>query len=106
MTNTAIELSKLRTFLANVQTQLKLERIYSLAKDTRIGTLEDLVIKLGYGPSDVKAMEEIIKKNNAYVTTLRKQLRFPSTKDPLKKEIKESEQHKEDMLKLIIEKNI
>jgi len=36
MTNTAMSLSKLRTALSNVQSQLKLEKIYSLAKDNII----------------------------------------------------------------------
>jgi len=62
------------------------------------------VIKLEYEPSDAKEMEEIIKKKNADIEALRKQLKFPSIEDPYTKEIKESVQHKEDMLKLIIEK--
>jgi len=94
MTNIAIELSKLRTYLSNVQTRLKLENISSLAKDTRIKTLEDLVIKMGYDPSDVKAVEEAIKKKKADIAALRKQLKFPSIEDPLAKEIEESEQRK------------
>lgn len=71
MTNTTIELSKLRTSLANVQVQLKLDKNSSLDKDTIIKTLEDLVIKLGYDPNDVKVMEEIIKKKNADIVALR-----------------------------------
>ena len=67
MINIAIEISNLRTSLTNVQTQLKLEKISSSTKDTRIKTLEKLVIKLGYEPSDVKVMEDIIKKKNAYI---------------------------------------
>lgn len=72
MTNTALALSKLRTSLTNVKTQLKLEKISSLAKDTKIKTLEDLVIKLSYDPSDVKAVEEILKKKNAEIPALKK----------------------------------
>jgi len=87
MMNTAIELSKLGAYLSNVQTQLKLENISSLAKDTRFKTLEDLVIKLGYNPSDVKEVEEIIKKKNEDIAALREQLKFPSPDDPLTKEI-------------------
>lgn len=63
-------------------------------------------MKLGYDPSDVKAMEEMIKKNNADIASLRKQLKLPSTEDLLTKVIEESEQHKEYMLKLVIEKTI
>ena len=36
MTNTTMSLSKLRTSLSNVQSQLKLERVSSLAKDNKI----------------------------------------------------------------------
>lgn len=62
MTNTAIALSKLRASLTNVQSQLKLEKISSLGKDTKVKTLEYLVIKLGCNPSDVKSVEDILKK--------------------------------------------
>jgi hypothetical protein len=47
--------------LNNVQTQLKLEKISSFAKDNRIKTLEELVLKIRYDPSNVKAVEEMIK---------------------------------------------
>lgn len=36
----------------------------SFAKDTRIKALEDLVIKLGYDPSDIKVAKEMIKNKN------------------------------------------
>lgn len=104
MKNTAIELSKLITTLINVQTKLKLEKISPLEKVTKIKTLEDLVINLGYDPSDFKAVEEIIKKKkkNAYIKALREQLKLPSTEDPQTKDMDEAEQNIEDMLKLII----
>jgi hypothetical protein len=57
--------SRLQVSLNNVQTQLKLEKISSFAKDNRIKTLEELVLKIGYDPSNVKAVEEMIKKKNA-----------------------------------------
>ena len=106
MTNTAMALSKLRTTLSNVKSQLKIEKISSLEKDNKVKSLEYLVIKIGYDPTDVKVAEEMIKKKNVDITSLRKQLKLPSTKDPQTKEIAESEQHKEEMLKLIIEKNV
>jgi len=53
------------------------------------------VIKIGYDPADVKVVEDIIKKNNVDITSLRKKLKLPSTEDPQTKEIEESEQHKE-----------
>ena len=46
--------SKLQVSLNNVQTQLKLEKISSFAKDNGINTLKELVLKIGYDPSNVK----------------------------------------------------
>lgn len=82
-----------------------MEKISSHAKDSRIKTLEDLVIRLGYDPANVKAAEELIKNKNVDIVTLRKQLKLPATEDPLAKEIIETENHKADMMKLVIEKN-
>jgi hypothetical protein len=72
---------RLQVSLKNVQTQLKLEKISSFAKDNRIKTLEELVLKIGYDPSNVKAVEEMIKKKNADISSLRKQLKLPPTVD-------------------------
>jgi len=62
-----------------------------LSKDNRVKSLEGLMIKIGYDPTDVKAIEDIIKKKNANISALRKQLKLTSTKDPQTKEIEESE---------------
>jgi len=48
-----------------------------LAKDTKIKSLEDLAIKLGYDPKDVKATEEIVRRKNADIDHLGKNLNFP-----------------------------
>jgi len=77
-----------------------------LAKDNRVNSLEDFVIKVGHDPIDVKAIEDNIKNKNADIETLRKHLKLPSIEDPQTEEIAESEQHKEEMIKLIIEKNV
>jgi hypothetical protein len=74
--------SKFWVALNNAQTQLKLEKISSFAKDNRIKTLEELVLKIGYDPANVKATEEMIKKKNADIASLRKQLKLPPTEDP------------------------
>jgi hypothetical protein len=63
---------KLQVSLNNAQTQLKLEKISSFVKDNRIKTLEEMVLKIGYDPSNVKAAEEMIKKKNADIASLRK----------------------------------
>ena len=62
-----------------------------MAKDTKIKSLENLVIKLGYDPKDVKAAEYIVRRKNADIEALRKQLKLPSTKDPQAKEVGELE---------------
>jgi len=43
-----------------------------LAKDTKIKALADLMLKMGYDPSNIKAVEEIVKKKNAEISALRK----------------------------------
>jgi hypothetical protein len=94
--------TKLQVSLNNVQTQLKLEKISSFAKDKRIKYLEELVLKIGYDPSNVKEEEEMIKKKNADISSLRKKLKLPPTEDSQAKEITEIEDEKEELLKLII----
>jgi hypothetical protein len=48
---------------------LKLEKISSFARDNRIKSLEDMVLKIGYDPLNVKVAEEMLKKNNADIAT-------------------------------------
>jgi DNA-binding transcriptional MerR regulator len=67
--------------------------------------LEELVLKIGYDPSNVKAVEEMLKKKNVDIASLRKQLKLPPTEDSQAKEIVETEGEKEEMLKLIMEQN-
>jgi hypothetical protein len=83
-----------------------LEKISSFAKDNRIKTLEELVLKISYDPSNVKAVEEMIKKKNADIASLRKQLNLSPTEDAQAKEIVEKEGEKDEMLKLIMEQNV
>lgn len=82
---------------------MKMEKVFALAKDTRINILEDLVIKVGYDPSIINVAKEIIKKNNIDIATLRKKLQFSSTEDTLAKDIEETKTQKEYMMKLIME---
>ncbi len=67
-----MSLSKLQVTLANVQSQLKMEKVSSLAKDTRIKALEDLVVKVGYDPININVAEELVRKKNTDIATLRK----------------------------------
>lgn len=71
--------------LANIQSQLKLEKVSSLAKDTRIQSLENLVLRMGYDPSKKSVAEELIKKKNTEVVALKKQLKLLASKDPMAK---------------------
>ena len=77
--NASTVASKLQASLSNVQTQLKLEKISSFAKDNMIKTLEELVLKIRYDFLNVKAVEEMLKKKNDDISTLRKQLKLPPT---------------------------
>jgi hypothetical protein len=97
--------SKCRIDLSNAQAQLKLEKMSSFAKDNRIKTLEELVLKIGYDPANVKAAEEMIKKKNADIAALRKQLKLPPTEDPQTKEIAEREGEKDEMLRLLMDQS-
>jgi hypothetical protein len=60
---------------------VKLEKISSFAKDKRIKMLEELVLKIEYDPSNVKAVEDMLKNKNVDMASLRKQLKLPPTED-------------------------
>jgi hypothetical protein len=74
----ATSAAKLWTSLSNAQTQLKLEKMSSFAKDNRIKTLEELVLKIGYDPANVLAAEEMIKKKNADIAALSETIKASS----------------------------
>jgi hypothetical protein len=101
----ATSTAKYRTTLSNAQTQLKLEKMSSFAKDNKIKTLKELVLKIGYDPTNIKVAEEMIKKKNADIVALRKQLKLPPTEDPQTKEIAEREGEKDEMLRLLMEQS-
>jgi peptidoglycan hydrolase CwlO-like protein len=79
--------------------------VSSFSKDNRIKSLEELELKSGYDPSNVKAGKEMLKKMNADIASLRKQLKLPAIEDSHAKEMDEIEGEKEEMLKLILEQN-
>ena len=68
--------------MKNLRDQIRIEKASSYAKDTRIKSLEELVIEVGYDPSNVKATEELVKKKNANIATLRNKLKLPPKKYP------------------------
>ena len=87
MTTKAMSVQKLQNTLENIKSQLKLEKPSSQAKDNRIKSLEDLVIEVEYDPKNVKVAEEFIKKKNANIATLKKQLKLPPIEHPHAKEV-------------------
>jgi hypothetical protein len=98
-------IAKLQVSLNNVQTQLKLEKISLFAKDNMIKSLEELLLKFGYDPSNVKLAEDLVKKRNADIASLRKQMKFPFIEDSQAKEIAEAKGEKEELVNLIMEQN-
>jgi len=93
--------SKFHASLRNIQSQLNLEIISFLSKDIGIKSLEDLLVKLGYDPKDVKATEEIVRRKNVDIVALRKQLKLLSPEDPQDKEVGEIEKEKVKTFKII-----
>ena len=83
--------SKLQVSLTNIQSQLNIEKISSLAKDTKIISLEELVLKIGYAPTNVKAKKDLIKKKNVDITSLRKHLKLLEIEDSQTKEVVETQ---------------
>ena len=73
----AITAHQLQNSLNNISAQFQLKKASSQAKDTRIKSLEDLVIELGHDPKDVKVTEKLIKKKNDDIVSLKKQLKIP-----------------------------
>jgi hypothetical protein len=82
---------------------LNSEKISSFAKDNMIKYLEELVLKIGYDPSNMKAVEELLKKKNDDIASLRKQVKFPPIEDAQAKDIFEAEDDKEELIKLIMQ---
>jgi len=66
--------------------------------------LEDLVIKLGHDPKDVKAAEQLIKKKNDDIATLRKQLKLPPLVHPQTIEVIEK-QNEDELMDLALKLN-
>ena len=104
LTSKAITTHQLENSLSNTTTQLQLEKASSQAKDTKIKSLEDLVIELGHDPKDIKAAERLIKKKNDDVVALRKQLKLPPLIHPQTVEVIEK-QNEEELMDLVLKLN-
>lgn len=103
MTNKAMSVQKLKNTLENIRGQLNLEKASSQAKDNKIKSLEELVMEVGYDPKNIKVSEELIKKKNAYIVALKKQMKFPPAEHPQAKEVLQNEGQKDEMMNLIIQ---
>ena len=55
-----------------MQDQMKMDKASLYAKDLRIKALEELVLQVGYDPSNVQAAGLLIKKKNEDIAALRK----------------------------------
>lgn len=82
LTGKAMMAQRLEISLNNTTAQLQLERASSQAKDNIIKSFEELVIRLGHNPKDVKAAEALIKKKDEDIVVLRKQLKLPPSRHP------------------------
>lgn len=104
LTNKAFTAQQVLNSLSNTTTELQLEKSSSHGKDTRIKSLEDLVIELGHDPKDVKAAERLIMKKNDDIATLRKQLKLPPLLHPQTAKLIEK-QNKEELMDFVLKLN-
>jgi len=104
LTNKAIIAHQLQNSLHSTTTQLQLEKASSQAKDTKIKTLEDLVIELGHDPKDIKVAEQLIKKKIDDIVALKKQLKIPPLHHPKTIEVIEK-QKEEELTDLVLQLN-
>ena len=68
LTNKAIAAHQLQNSLNNISSQFQLDKASSQAKDTRIKSLEDLVIELGMIPKMWKLQKILLKRKMMPVT--------------------------------------
>ena len=85
--------------------QFQLEKASSQAKDTRIKSLEDLIIELGNDPKDVKVVERLIKKKNDDIAALKKQLKIPHLHHPQTAKVLETQKEQEELMDLVLKLN-
>lgn len=104
LTSKAIVAHQLQNSLNNISTQFQLEKASSQAKDTRVKSLEDLIIELSHYPKDVKSDEKLIKKKNDDIAALKKQLKIPPVHHPQTIEVLETRNLK-DLMDLVLKLN-
>lgn len=105
LTGKAIITNQLQNSLNNISAQFQLDKASSQAKDTRIKSLEDLIIELGHDPKDVKATEKLIKKRNDDIASLEKQPKIPPLHHPQTTEVLETQKGQEELMDLVLKLN-
>jgi len=58
---------------------------------------------MGYDPKNFNGAEELIKKKNADIAALEKQLKLPPTEHPQTKEVLENQNQRDEMMNLILQ---
>jgi len=95
---------RLQNSLHNTSAQLELEKAYSLAKDIRIKSLEEIIMELGNDPKDPKGIQALINKKEEDIAALRKQLRLPITMHPQTIEVAQQKEE-EDVVNMLMRMN-
>ena len=103
VTTKAINSHKLQNAIYNIQDQMKMDKASLYAKDLRIKALEDLVLQVGYDPTNIKAAEALVSKKNEDITALRKQLKLPQGEHPQINEILQDQKEKDEMMSFILQ---
>ena len=103
VTTKAISPYKLQNTISNMQDQMKMDKASLYAKDLRIKALEDLVLQVGYDPTNIKVAEALVKKKNEDIAALRKQLKLPQGEHPQTKEVLQDQKEKDEMMSLILQ---
>ena len=82
---------------------MNLDKASLYAKDLRIKALEELVLQVGYDPTNIKAEKLLVKKKNEDIAALRKQLKLPQSEHPQTKEFLQEQKEKDEMMSLILQ---
>ena len=68
----AISSNKIQNTILNMKYQMKLDKASLYAKELRIKALEELVLQVGYDPSNIQATKILVKRKNEDIAALRK----------------------------------
>ena len=60
-------------------------------------------MQVRYDPTNIKAVEALVKKKNENIAALRKQLKIPQSEHPQTKEVLQEQKEKYEMMSLILQ---